>query len=167
MTFTGRPTGRMGTVDTDPLATANRCTAKPSPSGSTVVGITPQTHLFTYQVKHARRPFTNRNLLERVEKTARVAGHEPSQGHWHGIRPQDWIYSGVPTQRDDLRRHEGQGQMDGRLFSPIAFLLHLRKHAVIIASYIQAVSAVHEAFVDAPSALRHARRPAQSHIEGE
>ena len=64
-------------------------------------------------------PSQNRNLLERVGKTARVAGHtSPRRATSSGLRPQDWIYSRVPTQRDDLRRHEGQGQMDGRLFSP-------------------------------------------------
>ena len=64
-------------------------------------------------------PSQNRNLLERVGKTARVAGHtSPRRATASGLRPQDWIYSRVPTQRDDLRRHEGQGQMDGRLFSP-------------------------------------------------
>ena len=80
MTSTGL-SGWMGTVDTDP--TANHRTAKPSPSGSTLGGITP----ITYQVKHARRPFTKSKFVgEGREDSTCGRSHEPSQGHV--IRPQ-------------------------------------------------------------------------------
>ena len=120
-----------------------------------------ESHPFTYQVKHAPRPFTKSKFVgEGKEDSTCSRSHEPSQGH--GIRPHDWIYSRVPTQMTfDVMKAKSRCVVD-------YFLLHLlRKHAIIIASYIQAVSTVHEAFVDAPSALRHARRPAQSHIEGK
>ena len=163
MTSTGRP--RMDGND------GHRPNRQPPHRKTISEWVNPWRHHTYLPIKSSMHagPSQNRNLLERVGKTARVAGHtSPRRATSSGLRPQDWIYSRVPTQRVlrgmtfDVMKAKGRWVGD-------SFLLHLRKHAVIIASYIRAVStaSVHEGFVDAPSALRHARRPAQSHIEGE
>jgi hypothetical protein len=95
-------------------------------------------HLFAYQAKHTRRPLTKTKFLERVGKAARAAGLEPLQGH--GIRigsTLEYLLRGVPF---DVMKAKGRWAGD-------SFLLYLRKHAVIIAPYIQAVPVVHETFI--------------------
>ena len=95
-------------------------------------------HLFAYQAKHARKPLTKTKFLERVGKAASAAGLEPLQGH--GIRigsTLEYLLRGVPF---DVMKAKGRWAGD-------SFLLYLRKHAVIIAPYIQAAPAVHETFI--------------------
>ena len=95
-------------------------------------------HLFAYQAKHARRPLTKAKFLERVGSAARAAGLEPLQGH--GIRigsTLEYLLRGVPF---DVMKTNGR-------WAGNSFQLYLRKHAVIIAPYIQAVPAVHEAII--------------------
>ena len=95
-------------------------------------------HLFAYRAKHARKPLTKTKFLERVGKAAHAAGLEPLQGH--GIRiglTLEYLLRGVPF---DVMKAKGRWAGD-------SFLLYLRKHAVIIAPYIQAVPAVHETFI--------------------
>lgn len=95
-------------------------------------------HLFAYRAKHARKSLTKTKFLERVGKAAHAAGLEPLQGH--GIRigsTLEYLLRGVPF---DVMKAKGRWAGD-------SFLLYLRKHAVIIAPYIQAVPAVHETFI--------------------
>lgn len=95
-------------------------------------------HLFTYQVKHARKPLTKTKFLQRVGKAARAAGQEPLQGH--GIRigsTLEYLLRGMPF---DVMKAKGRWAGD-------SFLQYLRKHAVIIAPYIQAAPAVHDRFI--------------------
>ena len=95
-------------------------------------------HLFSYKALHTRRPLTKAKFLERVGEAAQAAGLEPLQGH--GIRigsTLEYLLRGVPF---DVMKAKGRWAGD-------SFQLYLRKHAVIIAPYIQATPMVHEAFV--------------------
>ena len=94
-------------------------------------------HLFAYKVPHTRRPLTKAKFLERVGEAACAAGLEPLQGH--GIRigsTLEYLLRGVPF---DVMKTKGRWAGD-------SFQLYLRKHAVIIAPYIQATP-MHENFV--------------------
>jgi hypothetical protein len=99
-------------------------------------------HLFSYAQKKGnkttRQPLTKTKFLERVRKAALAANLDPLQGH--GIRigsTLEYLLRGMPF---DIMKSKGRWASD-------AFLLYLRKHAVIMAPYIQAVSTVHEAFI--------------------
>lgn len=95
-------------------------------------------HLFTYHANRTRRPLTKTKFLERVAAAARAAGLDPLQGH--GIRigsTLEYLLRGMPF---DVMKAKGRWASD-------SFLLYLRKHAVIIAPYIQASPTLHEAFV--------------------
>jgi hypothetical protein len=95
-------------------------------------------HLFSYRAKHTRRPLTKSKFLERVGEAARAANLEPLQGH--GIRigsTLEYLLRGVPF---DVMKVQGRWAGD-------SFRLYLQKHAVIIAPFIQATPAVHEAFI--------------------
>jgi hypothetical protein len=95
-------------------------------------------HLFSYQVKQSRRPLTKSKFLERIGNAARAADLEPLQGH--GIRigsTLEYLLRGVPF---DVMKAKGRWAGD-------SFLLYLRKHAVIIAPYIQAAPAIQETFI--------------------
>ena len=95
-------------------------------------------HLFAYQVKHAHRPLTKAKFLQRIGAAERAAGLEPLQGH--GIRigsTLEYLLRGVPF---DVTKVKGHWAGD-------SFQLYLRKHAFIIAPYIQAAPAVHEALI--------------------
>ena len=94
-------------------------------------------HLFAYKAVHARRPLTKAKFVERVAKAAQAAGLEPLQGH--GIRigsTLEYLLRGVPF---EVMKTKGHWAGD-------SFQLYLRKHAVIIAPYIQAAP-VHENFI--------------------
>ncbi len=95
-------------------------------------------HLFMYQAKNTHQPLTKAKFLERVEKAAHVASLKPLQGH--GIRigsTLKYLLRGVPF---DVMKAKGCWAGD-------SFLLYLRKHAVIIAPYIQAAPILHKAFI--------------------
>jgi hypothetical protein len=116
--------------DTDPTAALQNHLRVNQPSEAS--------HLFAYQVKHTRRPLTKTKFLERVGKAARAAGREPLQGH--GIRigsTLEYLLRGVPF---DVMKAKGRWAGD-------SFQLYLRKHAIIIAPYIQAAPAIHESFI--------------------
>ncbi len=116
--------------DTDPSAALQNHLRVNQPSEAS--------HLFAYRVKNARRPLTKSKFLEKVERAARAAGLEPLQGH--GIRigsTLEYLLRGVPF---DVMKAQGRWAGD-------SFLLYLRKHAVIIAPYIQAKPALHETFI--------------------
>jgi hypothetical protein len=99
-------------------------------------------HLFSYRIqkgsKTVRQPLTKTKFLERVKKAALAANLDPLQGH--GIRIGsilEYLLRGMPF---DVMKAKGRWRSD-------TFLVYLRKHAVIMAPYIQAKSAVHEAFI--------------------
>jgi len=99
-------------------------------------------HLFAYRyqrgIKMEHRALTKTKFLERVAKAARAAKLDPLQGH--GIRigsTLEYLLRGVPF---DVMRVQGRWASD-------AFLRYLRKHALIMAPYIQAVPIVNEAFI--------------------
>ena len=94
-------------------------------------------HLFAYRHKNGHRPLTKSKFLAELAKAARAAGLEPLQGH--GIRigsTLEYLLRGVPF---DVMKVKGRWSSD-------AFILYLRKHAQILAPYIQAVPAVHDTF---------------------
>ena len=95
-------------------------------------------HLFTYRHKNGHRPLTKSKFLAELAKATRAGGLEPLQGH--GIRigsTLEYLLRGMPF---DVMKVKGRWSSD-------AFTLYLRKHAQILAPYIQAVPAVHDAFV--------------------
>ena len=94
-------------------------------------------HLFTYKALHTRHLLTKANFLERVGDAAHVAGLEPLQGHSLQIGSTlEYLLRGVPF---DVMKAKGRWAGD-------SFQLHLRKHAVVIAPYIQATP-IHENFI--------------------
>jgi hypothetical protein len=98
----------------------------------------PNLHLFAYKCKAGHRPLTKRKMIERLTKAARDAGLDPLQGH--GIRigaTLEYLLRGVPF---DVVKVMGRWASD-------AFILYLRKHAQILAPYLQAKPGVHKQFV--------------------
>ena len=94
-------------------------------------------HLFSYKVANTRHTLTKSKFLERVGEAARAAGLEPLQGHGIRIRSTlEYLLRGVPF---DVMKAKGRWAGD-------SFQLYLRKHAVVIAPYIQAAP-IHEGFV--------------------
>ncbi|KAF7308081.1 hypothetical protein MKEN_01170500 [Mycena kentingensis (nom. inval.)] len=94
-------------------------------------------HIFSYPHAKTRRPLTKPAFLKRVHEAMRAAGEEPLQGH--GIRIGSTLFyllRGVPF---DVVKTMGRWKSD-------AFQLYLRKHAQILAPYIQAVPAIDEQF---------------------
>lgn len=94
-------------------------------------------HLFAYRLKNTHRPLTKSKFLAELAKATRAAGLEPLQGH--GIRigsTLEYLLRGIPF---DVMKVKGRWSSD-------AFTLYLRKHAQILAPYIQAVPAVHDTF---------------------
>ena len=94
-------------------------------------------HLFAYKAANTRRALTKSKFLEGVGDAARAAGLELLQGH--GIRigsTLEYLLRGVPF---DVMKAKGRWAGD-------SFQLYLRKHAVVIAPYIQATP-MHEGFV--------------------
>jgi hypothetical protein len=75
-----------------------------------------------------------------VGEAARAAGLEPLQGH--GIRvgsTLEYLLRGIPS---DVIKVKAKGRWAGDYF-----LVYLRKHAINIAPYIQAVPAIHETLI--------------------
>ena len=115
--------------DTDPTAALSQHLRVNQPSEAS--------HLFAYKATNTRRPLTKSKFLERVEAAALAAGLEPLQGHGIRIRlTLEYLLRGIPF---DVMKAKGRWAGD-------SFQLYLRKHAVIIAPYIQAAP-VHEKFI--------------------
>ena len=115
--------------DTDPTAALMQHLRVNQPSATS--------HLFAYKATNTRRPLTKKKFLERVGVAARAAGLEPLQGHGILIGSTlEYLLRGVPF---DVMKAKRCGAGD-------SFQLYLRKHAVIIAPYIQAAP-VHEEFI--------------------
>lgn len=95
-------------------------------------------HLFEYQANRAHKLLTKTKFLQRVGTAAQAAGLEPLQGHGIQIGSMlEYLLRGVPF---DIMKAKGRWARN-------SFLIYLRKHAVIMAPYIQAVPPVHENFV--------------------
>ncbi|KAF8148934.1 hypothetical protein B0H34DRAFT_736019, partial [Crassisporium funariophilum] len=101
--------------------------------------IRPTISIFSHIVtRRAIKALTKSKFLERVTKAARAANLDPLQGH--GIRigsTLEYLLRGMPF---DVMKAKGRWASD-------AFLVYLRKHALILAPYIQAVPAVQESFI--------------------
>lgn len=98
----------------------------------------PDHPLFSYRHKTGYRPLSKREFLKVIGKAAHDAGVEPLQGH--GIRigaTLEYLLRGVPF---DVMKSIGRWGSD-------AFLLYLRKHAQIMAPYMQATPLIHDSFV--------------------
>lgn len=94
--------------------------------------------IFSYIHKGKLRPLTKAAFLSRLHKAFKEAKIEPLQGH--GIRigsTLEYLLRGVPF---DVVKTIGRWKSD-------AFILYLRKHAQILAPYMQAVPAIHEEFI--------------------
>ncbi|KAF5373260.1 hypothetical protein D9615_007476 [Tricholomella constricta] len=86
-------------------------------------------HLFAYKYKGGHRPLTKTAFVKRLATLARSAGLDPLQGH--GIRigaTLEYLLRGMSFEAMKVM---------GRWHSD-AFILYLRKHALILAPYIQA-----------------------------
>jgi hypothetical protein len=95
-------------------------------------------HLFAYKAKNGYRPLTRSKFLKTLEKAAKAAGIPPLKGH--GIRigsTLEYLLRNIPF---DVIKVKGRWASD-------AFLVYLRKHAQILAPYMQAKPAIHEAFL--------------------
>jgi hypothetical protein len=94
-------------------------------------------HLFAYRHSKGYRPLTKTKFLERIGLATRAAGLEPLQGH--GIRigaTLEYLLRGVPF---EVMKAKGRWASD-------AFHIYLTKHAQVLAPYMQATPAVHDAF---------------------
>ena len=115
--------------DTDPTAALTQHLRVNQPSAAS--------HLFAYKAMNTRRALTKTKFLEKVAEAACAAGLEPLQGH--GIRigsTLEYLLRGVPF---DVMKAKGRWAGD-------SFQLYLRKHAVVVAPYIQATP-IHESFI--------------------
>lgn len=115
---------------TDPEAALQRHLAlnKPPPNG----------HLFAYKCKNEHCPLTKQELLKVATKAAKAASLDPLQGHGIQIGATlEYLLWGVPF---DVMKVKGHWASD-------SFVLYLRKHAQILAPYMQAAPAVHESFI--------------------
>ncbi|THH15554.1 hypothetical protein EUX98_g9445, partial [Antrodiella citrinella] len=94
--------------------------------------------LFAYRDKTSHRGLTKRCFIKRLHEIAKSAGLEPLQGH--GIRigsTLEYLMRGLPFDAVKLI---------GRWASQ-AFELYLRKHAQVLAPYLQAKPELHTAFI--------------------
>jgi hypothetical protein len=94
--------------------------------------------LFAYRHRDGHKALTKTKLISRLAIAAKSAGLDPLQGH--GIRigaTLEYLLRGVPF---DVMKVIGRWASD-------AFVLYLRKHAQIMAPYLQAMSQVHDAFI--------------------
>ncbi|EPQ50080.1 hypothetical protein GLOTRDRAFT_51059 [Gloeophyllum trabeum ATCC 11539] len=94
--------------------------------------------LFAYRHQKGHRPLTKSAFLQRLAKAARATKIDPLQGH--GIRigaTLEYLLRGITF---DVVKVKGRWAGD-------SFVLYLRKHAQILAPYMQAVPAVQEQFL--------------------
>jgi hypothetical protein len=98
----------------------------------------PDAPLFAYRWGKGHRALTKSKMLETIAKASRRLNIEPLQGH--GIRigsTLEYLLRGLPF---DVVKAKGR-------WASNAFLLYLRKHAQIMAPYMQAVPVLHESIV--------------------
>jgi hypothetical protein len=95
-------------------------------------------HLFAYKHKRGFRPLTKTAFIARLHKAFKAAKLEPLQGH--GIRIGATLFYLLRGTPFDVVKTIGRWASD-------AFLLYLRKHAQIMAPYMQANPQLHTNFV--------------------
>ena len=110
----------------------------------------PDSPLFAYKDKRkqALKPLTRSKFLSTLSLAIKAAGMKPLSGH--GIRigsTLEYLLCNVPF---DVVKIKGHWASD-------AFLLYLRRHAQILAPYMQAVPELHDSF------LRFTMPPVRSH----
>ncbi|SJL06821.1 uncharacterized protein ARMOST_10163 [Armillaria ostoyae] len=94
--------------------------------------------IFSYTRNGKLRPLTKSAFLARLHKAFKDAKLEPLQGHGICIGSTlEYLLRGIPF---DVVKSIGRWKSD-------AFVLYLRKHAQILAPYMQAVPAIHEQFI--------------------
>jgi hypothetical protein len=96
------------------------------------------TALFAYHHKASHRPLTKTNFLKRLSSLTKAAGIQPLQGH--GIRiggMLEYLLRNVPF---DVVKVKGRWASD-------AFIVYLRRHAQVLAPYMQDTPALHEEFL--------------------
>lgn len=94
--------------------------------------------LFAYRHKNSLRPLTKTCFLKKLAIATKAAGHRPVQGH--GIRvggTLEYLLRNVPF---DVVKVKGRWASD-------AFLAYLRRHAQVLAPYMQATPELHEEFL--------------------
>lgn len=98
----------------------------------------PGSALFAYRHKKGHRPLTKQKFISRLAEAARAAGMDPLQGHGICIGSTlEYLLRNVPF---EVVKTKGRWASD-------AFQSYLRKHAQIMAPYMQAIPAIHEEFV--------------------
>ncbi|PPQ82948.1 hypothetical protein CVT24_012852 [Panaeolus cyanescens] len=110
-------------------------------------------HLFSYKTTKGRKPLTKTAFIRRVSAASKAKGLAPIPGH--GIRigsTLEYLLRGVPF---EVMKTKGR-------WSGGSFQIYLRKHAQVIASYIQAVPDVHAEFVRYSTTDNEASGPGSS-----
>lgn len=98
----------------------------------------PSGHLFAYKYKNGYRPLTKRDFLKRLSSAASAAHLSPLQGHSIRIGGTlEYLLRGVPF---DVVKTMGRWSSD-------AFTGYLRKHAQVLAPYLQDTPELHDSFV--------------------
>lgn len=98
----------------------------------------PSGHLFAYKYKKGYRPMTKRDFLKRLDSAAREAGLTPLHGHSIRIGGTlELLLRGIPF---DVVKTMGRWSSD-------AFTGYLRRHAQILAPYLQDSPELHNDFV--------------------
>ncbi|KAJ7160664.1 hypothetical protein C8R43DRAFT_881376 [Mycena crocata] len=95
-------------------------------------------HLFAYKHKMTHRPLTKPAFIARIHKAFRAAKLDPLQGH--GIRIGSTLFYLLRGTPFDVVKTIGRWSSD-------AFQLYLRKHAQILAPYMQNEPLLHTEFV--------------------
>lgn len=94
--------------------------------------------LFAYRHGKGHKPLTKTKFLDTLSLTLKTAGHAPMNGH--GIRigsTLEYLLRNIPF---DVVKVKGRWASD-------AFLTYLRRHAQILAPYMQATPAIQESFL--------------------
>jgi hypothetical protein len=94
--------------------------------------------LFAYKHKNSHRPPTKSAFITRIQKALKAANLQPLQGH--GIRIGATLFYLLRGTPFDVVKTIGRWSSD-------AFLLYLRKHAQIMAPYMQADPNLHTEFI--------------------
>lgn len=100
----------------------------------------PNGPLFAYRSGTSFKPLTKAKFIKTLATAAKAAGLDPLQGH--GIRigaTLEYLLRGTPF---DVMKVKGRWASD-------AFFAYLRKHAQILAPYMQANPAQHDEFIRA------------------
>jgi hypothetical protein len=93
-------------------------------------------HLFAYKWKFGHRPLTKKTFIGRLAQAVQDAGEDPLQGHGIQIGSTlEYLLRGISMETVKVI---GWWASD-------AFILYLRKHAQVLAPYLQAFPELHHA----------------------